>query len=88
MWYVCVLLKEVRIRVVMGGAAKVTGVRWIPGTRDVLQSSEDKTPRIWDTRTCAPSVTFPRQNYIHVSADFHVWGKKKKRRWVHFFTHE
>lgn len=29
----------------------VTGVKWIPGERCVLQSSEDKHLRVWDTRT-------------------------------------
>ena len=41
-------------------------MKWIPGTQTVLQGSEDKILRVWDMRTCTPTLSFPVDQYFPV----------------------
>ena len=44
----------------------VTDMKWIQGEGCVLQSSEDKTIRIWDVRTCSVAQRMPCKQHIQV----------------------
>ncbi|XP_032825636.1 WD repeat-containing protein 31 isoform X3 [Petromyzon marinus] len=45
----------------------VTDVCWVPGSALVAQTSEDKTVRLWDSRTAQVSVLFPPKCHIQTS---------------------
>ena len=44
----------------------VTDLKWIAGEKAVVQSSEDKTLRVWDLRTCSTVQHFRARNYLQV----------------------
>jgi WD40 repeat protein len=54
--------------------AQVTEVKWIPNQHAVLQSSEDGTVRVWDTRTMEVVQTFNMKPYVVASCDIHSGG--------------
>ena len=45
----------------------VTALEWIGDEMAILQSSEDKTLRVWDLRACSMSQQFRARNYLQVS---------------------
>ncbi|XP_061429983.1 WD repeat-containing protein 31-like [Lethenteron reissneri] len=45
----------------------VTDLCWVPGSALVAQASEDKTVRLWDSRTAQVSVLFPPKCHIQTS---------------------
>eukprot|EP00040_Diaphanoeca_grandis_P006167 m.36247 g.36247 ORF g.36247 m.36247 type:complete len:366 (-) comp17312_c0_seq1:107-1204(-) len=47
----------------------ITSLKQIADTSQIIQASEDKMLRIWDTNTLTSVVTFPRQQYIHTCCD-------------------
>ncbi|NXP53425.1 WDR31 protein, partial [Heliornis fulica] len=47
----------------------VTHLCWVPGEPYVLQSSEDKTIRIWDSRELRVAHTFPAKRHIQTCCD-------------------
>ncbi len=44
----------------------VTGVEWVEGEKAVLQSSEDKTLRVWDLGSCSTVQQFRARNDLQV----------------------
>ena len=44
----------------------VTGLEWVEGERGVLQSSEDKTLRLWDLTSCSTVQQFRARNDLQV----------------------
>lgn len=42
-------------------------MKWIQGEDNVVQSSEDKTLRVWDTRTCSTAQQTPPKQHIQVN---------------------
>ena len=44
-----------------------TEMKWIHGEDNVVQSSEDKTLRVWDTRTCSAVQQTPPKQHIQVN---------------------
>lgn len=47
----------------------VTHVCWVPASTSVVQTSEDKTIRVWDSRTWQVTNTFPAKQYIQTHCD-------------------
>lgn len=47
----------------------VTHVCWVPGSSSIVQTSEDKTIRVWDSRTWQVTNTFPAKQYIQTHCD-------------------
>ncbi|XP_016314442.1 WD repeat-containing protein 31-like [Sinocyclocheilus anshuiensis] len=47
----------------------VTHVCWVPGSTSIVQTSEDKTIRVWDSRTWQVTNTFPAKQYIQTHCD-------------------
>ena len=45
----------------------ITELQWIGSEMAVLQSSEDKTLRVWDLRACSMVQQFKARNYLQVS---------------------
>uniref|UniRef100_A0A3B3R7W1 WD repeat domain 31 n=1 Tax=Paramormyrops kingsleyae TaxID=1676925 RepID=A0A3B3R7W1_9TELE len=48
---------------------KVTHVCWVPGTHSIVQTSEDKAIRVWDSRSWQVANTFPAKQYIQTHCD-------------------
>ena len=44
----------------------MTGLEWIEPEMAVLQSSEDKTLRVWDLRSCSVVRQFRARQYVQV----------------------
>ncbi|XP_038601972.1 WD repeat-containing protein 31 [Tachyglossus aculeatus] len=49
--------------------SKVTHLCWVPGEPYVLQTSEDKTIRLWDTRDLKVAHSFPAKQHIQIHCD-------------------
>ncbi|OCT66904.1 WD repeat-containing protein 31 [Xenopus laevis] len=47
----------------------VTHLCWVPGESYVLQTSEDKMIRVWDSRDLQVAHTFPMKQYIQMHCD-------------------
>uniref|UniRef100_A0A8B9HEH2 WD repeat domain 31 n=1 Tax=Astyanax mexicanus TaxID=7994 RepID=A0A8B9HEH2_ASTMX len=47
----------------------VTHVCWVPGGTSIVQTSEDKTIRVWDSRSWQVTNTFPAKQYIQTHCD-------------------
>ncbi|KAF6729772.1 WD repeat-containing protein 31 [Oryzias melastigma] len=47
----------------------VTHVCWVPASSSVVQTSEDKMIRVWDSRTWQVTHTFPAKQYIQTHCD-------------------
>ncbi|XP_062873809.1 WD repeat-containing protein 31 [Trichomycterus rosablanca] len=47
----------------------VTHLCWVPGGTSVVQTSEDKTVRVWDSRAWQVTNTFPAKQYIQTHCD-------------------
>lgn len=47
----------------------VTHVCWVPGSSSIVQTSEDKTIRVWDSRAWQVTNTFPAKQYIQTHCD-------------------
>ncbi|XP_054629027.1 WD repeat-containing protein 31 isoform X2 [Dunckerocampus dactyliophorus] len=47
----------------------VTHVCWVPESSSVVQTSEDKTIRVWDSRSWKVMNTFPAKQYIQTHCD-------------------
>ncbi|XP_048857626.1 WD repeat-containing protein 31 isoform X1 [Brienomyrus brachyistius] len=47
----------------------VTHVCWVPGTHSIVQTSEDKAIRVWDSRSWQVANTFPAKQYIQTHCD-------------------
>ncbi|KAL4646557.1 WD repeat-containing protein 31 [Arapaima gigas] len=47
----------------------VTHVCWVPGAHSIVQTSEDKAIRVWDSRTWQVTNTFPAKQYIQTHCD-------------------
>uniref|UniRef100_A0A3B3XX84 Uncharacterized protein n=2 Tax=Poecilia mexicana TaxID=48701 RepID=A0A3B3XX84_9TELE len=47
----------------------VTHVCWVPASFSVVQTSEDKTIRVWDSRSWQVTNTFPAKQYIQTHCD-------------------
>uniref|UniRef100_A0A8B9M141 WD repeat domain 31 n=1 Tax=Accipiter nisus TaxID=211598 RepID=A0A8B9M141_9AVES len=48
---------------------QVTHLCWVPGEPYVIQTSEDKTIRIWDSRELQVAHTFPAKQHIQTCCD-------------------
>ncbi|XP_062994979.1 WD repeat-containing protein 31 isoform X2 [Elgaria multicarinata webbii] len=53
----------------------VTHLCWVPGESYVIQTSEDKTVRIWDTRDLRVAHAFPPKQHIQMSCDVSLDGR-------------
>ncbi|XP_075690929.1 WD repeat-containing protein 31 isoform X1 [Rhinoderma darwinii] len=53
----------------------VTHLCWVPGESYVVQTSEDKTTRVWDTRDLQVAHTFPLKQYIQMHCDVSEDGR-------------
>ncbi|XP_043386551.1 WD repeat-containing protein 31 isoform X9 [Chelonia mydas] len=60
---------------VSGGNDKVTHLCWVPAEPFVIQTSEDKTIRIWDSRELQVAHTFPVKQYIQTYCDVSQDGR-------------
>ncbi|XP_043355067.1 WD repeat-containing protein 31 isoform X13 [Dermochelys coriacea] len=60
---------------VSGGKDKVTHLCWVPAEPFVIQTSEDKTIRIWDSRELQVAHTFPVKQYIQTYCDVSQDGR-------------
>ncbi|XP_063051122.1 WD repeat-containing protein 31 [Engraulis encrasicolus] len=47
----------------------VTHACWVPGSTTIVQTSEDKTVRVWDSRTWQVTHTFPTKRQIQTHCD-------------------
>uniref|UniRef100_A0A8D2MX38 WD repeat domain 31 n=2 Tax=Zonotrichia TaxID=44387 RepID=A0A8D2MX38_ZONAL len=47
----------------------VTHLCWVPGEPYVIQTSEDKTTRVWDSRELQVAHTFPAKQHIQTCCD-------------------
>ena len=47
-------------------SVQVTGLEWVEPEMAVLQSSEDKTLRLWDLRSCSVVQHFRARQYVQV----------------------
>ncbi|KAG7481026.1 hypothetical protein MATL_G00062340 [Megalops atlanticus] len=47
----------------------VTHVCWVPGGTSIVQTSEDKTIKVWDSRSWQVTNTFPAKQYIQTHCD-------------------
>ncbi|KAM4695966.1 WD repeat-containing protein 31 [Rhinophrynus dorsalis] len=47
----------------------VTHLCWVPGESYIVQTSEDKLIRVWDTRELLVAHTFPMKQYIQMHCD-------------------
>lgn len=45
----------------------VTDIKWITSEKSVVQSSEDKTLRVWDLSSCSTVQHFRARNFLQVS---------------------
>ncbi|XP_043386547.1 WD repeat-containing protein 31 isoform X6 [Chelonia mydas] len=54
---------------------KVTHLCWVPAEPFVIQTSEDKTIRIWDSRELQVAHTFPVKQYIQTYCDVSQDGR-------------
>ena len=54
----------------------VTDLKWIIGEKSVVQSSEDKTLRVWDLTSCSTVQHFRARNYLQVNfqSNHHLLG--------------
>ncbi|CDQ91183.1 unnamed protein product [Oncorhynchus mykiss] len=52
----------------------VTHVCWVPESSSIVQTSEDKTIRVWDSRTWQVTNTFPAKQYIQTHCDISANG--------------
>ncbi|XP_030647872.1 WD repeat-containing protein 31 [Chanos chanos] len=52
----------------------VTHVCWVPRGTSIVQTSEDKTIRVWDSRTWQVTNTFPAKQYIQTHCDVSANG--------------
>ncbi|KAL0979841.1 hypothetical protein UPYG_G00190530 [Umbra pygmaea] len=52
----------------------VTHVCWVPESPSIVQTSEDKTIRVWDSRTWQVTNTFPAKQYIQTHCDISANG--------------
>ncbi|KAM4664708.1 WD repeat-containing protein 31 isoform 1-T2 [Discoglossus pictus] len=53
----------------------VTHLCWVPGESYMVQTSEDKLIRLWDTRDLQVAHTFPMKQYIQMHCDVSTDGK-------------
>ncbi|NXT80136.1 WDR31 protein, partial [Zapornia atra] len=53
----------------------VTHLCWVPGEPYVLQTSEDKTVRLWDSRELQVAHTFPAKRHIQTCCDVSQDGR-------------
>ncbi|XP_042691804.1 WD repeat-containing protein 31 [Centrocercus urophasianus] len=53
----------------------VTHLCWVPGEPYVIQTSEDKTIRMWDSRELQVAHTFPGKQHIQTSCDVSQDGR-------------
>ncbi|XP_017690761.1 PREDICTED: WD repeat-containing protein 31 [Lepidothrix coronata] len=53
----------------------VTHLCWVPGEPYVIQTSEDKTTRIWDSRELQVAHTFPAKQHIQTCCDVSQDGR-------------
>ncbi|KXJ13828.1 WD repeat-containing protein 31 [Exaiptasia diaphana] len=58
-----------------GSADRVSCVKWIPQSHEVVQTGEDKMVKVWDTRTLTPAFTFPPKQYFQTCCDCSDDGK-------------
>uniref|UniRef100_A0A8D0HK20 WD repeat domain 31 n=1 Tax=Sphenodon punctatus TaxID=8508 RepID=A0A8D0HK20_SPHPU len=58
----------------------VTHLCWVPGEPYVIQTSEDKMIRIWDTRELQVAHTFPTKQHIQTYCD--LWDLRQTRNRV------
>ncbi|KAM3910569.1 WD repeat-containing protein 31 isoform 1-T2 [Leptodactylus fuscus] len=47
----------------------VTHLSWVPGDSYIVQTSEDKSTRVWDSRNLQVAHTFPVKQYIQMHCD-------------------
>ncbi|KAM9392039.1 WD repeat-containing protein 31 isoform 2-T2 [Pholidichthys leucotaenia] len=52
----------------------VTHVCWVPASSSIVQTSEDKTIRVWDSRAWQVTNTFPAKQYIQTHCDVSLNG--------------
>ncbi|NXJ71196.1 WDR31 protein, partial [Rostratula benghalensis] len=53
----------------------VTDLCWVPGEPYVIQTSEDKTIRVWDSRELQVAQAFPAKQHIQTSCDVSQDGR-------------
>ncbi|XP_061459587.1 WD repeat-containing protein 31 isoform X3 [Rhineura floridana] len=53
----------------------VTHLCWVPGEAYIVQTSEDKTVRIWDSRNLQVAHVFPAKQHIQTSCDVSPDGR-------------
>uniref|UniRef100_A0A8C5JSV5 WD repeat domain 31 n=1 Tax=Junco hyemalis TaxID=40217 RepID=A0A8C5JSV5_JUNHY len=53
----------------------VTHLCWVPGEPYVIQTSEDKTTRVWDSRELQVAHTFPAKQHIQTCCDVSPDGR-------------
>ncbi|XP_051663968.1 WD repeat-containing protein 31 isoform X1 [Manacus candei] len=53
----------------------VTHLCWVPGEPYVIQTSEDKTTRVWDSRELQVAHTFPAKQHIQTCCDVSQDGR-------------
>ncbi|NXP11644.1 WDR31 protein, partial [Thinocorus orbignyianus] len=53
----------------------VTHLCWVPGEPYIIQTSEDKTIRVWDSRDLRVAHTFPAKQHIQTSCDVSQDGR-------------
>ena len=56
---------------------QVTGLKWIEGEKAVVQSSEDKTLRVWDLRSCCVAQQLKPKQHVQVHMYPRVTGTLK-----------
>ncbi|XP_053852017.1 WD repeat-containing protein 31 isoform X3 [Vidua macroura] len=56
-------------------STKVTHLCWVPGEPYVIQTSEDKTIRVWDSRELQVAHTFPAKQHIQTCCDVSQDGR-------------
>uniref|UniRef100_A0A8C9N938 WD repeat domain 31 n=1 Tax=Serinus canaria TaxID=9135 RepID=A0A8C9N938_SERCA len=54
---------------------QVTHLCWVPGEPYVIQTSEDKTTRVWDSRELQVAHTFPAKQHIQTCCDVSQDGR-------------
>ena len=54
---------------------QVTELRWIEGEKAVVQSSEDKTLRVWDLRSCCVAQQLKPKQHVQVRVDSTPGGR-------------
>ncbi|NWW53903.1 WDR31 protein, partial [Pedionomus torquatus] len=53
----------------------VTHLCWVPGEPYLIQTSEDKTIRVWDSRDLRVAHTFPAKRHVQTSCDVSQDGR-------------